>query len=40
MAIIKQGNKSEAYSFSDIGKPEQILITVSSKSKIGDTFEA
>lgn len=36
MAFIKQRNKSEAYTISDIGKPEQILKTVISIREIGD----
>ncbi|MDQ1003455.1 hypothetical protein QFZ28_003855 [Neobacillus niacini] len=32
MAFIKQRNKTETYSFSDIGKPEQILITLLMKA--------
>jgi hypothetical protein len=38
MAFTKQRNKIEANSFSDIGKPEQILITVMSKIKIVHSF--
>jgi hypothetical protein len=33
MAFIKQRNKTEAYMFGDIGKPEQILITVTPKKQ-------
>lgn len=33
MAFIKQGNKTKADSFSDIGKHEQILLTVISMHK-------
>jgi hypothetical protein len=32
MAFIKQRNKTKAYSLSDIGKPEQILITLLMKA--------
>jgi hypothetical protein len=38
MAFVKQRNQTETNSFSDIGKPEQILIRVLSKIKIVHSF--